>query len=199
MKIYYNAPSPYARKVVVSARELGLADRISWIATNPWSEESNLRKINPLSRIPALVTENGRMLCESTAICQFLADHRDAQNGDRISGSTEKFDIMARTGLAQGLIDAGFGIVIEERRPENLQSTDWKDRLRHAIDSTLAHLDTPPAGRFDLGDITLACALAYFDFRLSFISWRAEYPNLSAWLDTVSIRPSMQASRPENG
>jgi glutathione S-transferase len=54
-----------------------------------------------------------------------------------------------------------------------------------------------PAGdRFDLGDITLASALAYLDFRLPEIAWRCAHRTLAAWLDEVGRRPSMQATAP---
>jgi glutathione S-transferase len=50
--------------------------------------------------------------------------------------------------------------------------------------------------RFDLGDIALACALAYLDFRLPKIAWRCAHRTLAAWLDEVRRRPSMQATAP---
>jgi glutathione S-transferase len=50
--------------------------------------------------------------------------------------------------------------------------------------------------RFDLGDISLACALAYLDFRLPEIAWRCAHRPLAVWLDGVGRRPSMQATAP---
>jgi glutathione S-transferase len=39
-------------------------------------------------------------------------------------------------------------------------------------------------------------ALAYLDFRLPHIAWRAPHPRLAHWLDDVSARPSMIATQP---
>ena len=50
--------------------------------------------------------------------------------------------------------------------------------------------------RFDLGDITLAVALEYLDFRLPDIDWRAATPGLADWLAEAGMRPSMLATRP---
>ena len=103
---------------------------------------------------------------------------------------------MSRSGLFQGLIDAAFISVIERRRPKDRQWDDWIDRQQRAIARTLAVTKTPPAGRFDLGDISLACGLAYLDFRLPHLEWRSQYPDLASWLDGVLDRPSMVATNP---
>lgn len=48
---------------------------------------------------------------------------------------------------------------------------------------------------FDVGDISLACALAYLDFRLADVTWRERRPDLARWLDRINQRPSMVATR----
>jgi glutathione S-transferase len=58
-----------------------------------------------------------------------------------------------------------------------------------------AGFDLAP-GRFDIGDIGLACALAYLDFRLSQIAWRTPRLRLRHWLAESAARPSMIATRP---
>jgi glutathione S-transferase len=105
-------------------------------------------------------------------------------------------DELSRSGLFQGLIDAAFISVIERRRPEGRQWNEWVDRQHRAITRTLAFTKTPPDGRFDLADISLACGLAYLDFRLSSLVWRSQYPNLAGWLDGVLNRPSMASTSP---
>lgn len=49
---------------------------------------------------------------------------------------------------------------------------------------------------FDLGDVSLACALAYLDFRVPELAWRERRHDLATWLDQVNTRPSMLATRP---
>jgi glutathione S-transferase len=103
--------------------------------------------------------------------------------------------LMARVALMQGLIDAAFATVIERRRPAERRWDDWVSRQHRAIARTL-DIVAPVDDRFDLGDIALACALAYLDFRLPEIAWRRAHPGLGAWLDSVSRRPSMQVTKP---
>jgi glutathione S-transferase len=85
--------------------------------------------------------------------------------------------------------------VVELRRPAELRWESWVSRQHRAIARTLEML-APAGDRFDLGDITLACALGYLDFRLPEIAWRRAHPGVGAWLDSVSRRPSMQVTKP---
>lgn len=191
MKLYSNRPSPYGRKVLAVIHEKELGDWIEIIQTDPWKDPAELLDATPVGKVPALLTDAGLLLTESTTISEYL----DVIGpGPQLLGS-DRWEVLGRVGIAQGLIDAAFGTVIERRRPPERQWADWIDRLGRAIDRTLSR--TPPPGtRFDLGDISLACGLAYLDFRLPEVDWRLRYPELAGWLDDVSCRPSMQATKP---
>lgn len=191
MKLFYNPPSPYARKVLVTAHEKGIAEKIELYKVDPWIDPNDLLAATPLAKVPALVTDKG-LVTESTIICERLD-----QMGDGPSLlAPDRMEVLQRTGLAQGLIDAAFASVIERRRPKERQWDDWVKRQHSAIQRALPMIAVPPVYRFDLGDISIACALAYLDFRVSEMSWRKPRPELAAWLDEVSERPSMQSTRP---
>jgi glutathione S-transferase len=56
----------------------------------------------------------------------------------------------------------------------------------------------PPAASATptVGDIALACALGYRDFRFDG-AWRADHPRLVAWLDDFAARvPAYAATKP---
>lgn len=190
MKLFFNKPSPYARKVRVVAHEKGVTARLDWIEVDPWSDPPELLAASPLGKVPALVTTDGTPITESGTIAEYL----DGLGGGPSLLAGDATAVRARAALAQGLTDAAFGMVIERRRPAERQWDDWLNRLRRAVDRTLPRLEVTQ-GRFDLGDIALACALAYLDFRLPEIAWRAGQPRLAAWLDRVGQRPSMLATR----
>jgi glutathione S-transferase len=191
MKLYYNKPSPYARKVLVIAHEKRVFDKLERHEVDPWADPPELLVANPIGKLPALIADDGTLITESTTIGEYL---EDVGSGPRLI-NTPRRDVMARAALAQGLIDAAFISVIERRRPADKQWPDWIARQRRAIERTLPRLSVA-TGRFDFGDIATACALAYLDFRLSDIPWRRHHPTLTAWLDEVSLRPSMVATRP---
>lgn len=193
MKLYYNRPSPYGRVTLVVVHEKKLLDRVELIQADPWIDPPALIAVTPLSKVPALVTDDGVLITESMAICAYLDE---VGPPPRLLGG-ERAPILSRLGLAQGIIDAAFITVIERRRPPELQWPDWIARQRRALERTLAVLAAPPASRFDLGDVTLACGLAYMDFRLPEIPWRSSHPGLAEWIDRVKQRPSMEATKPQ--
>lgn len=192
MKLYCNRPSPYGRKVLVAAHESGLIDKIEIQDVDPWADSLDFHAAAPIGKIPALITDAGTLLTENLLICDFLF----AEGGKPPSLGDTRIDELSRSGLFQGLIDAAFISVIERRRPKDRQWDGWIDRQHRAIRRTLAVTKTPPIGRFDLGDISLACGLAYLDFRLPHLEWHSQYPGLAGWLGEVLERPSMMATKP---
>ena len=198
MQLFFNRTSPYARKARVAVIELGLEQHVTLVEVDPWAEPAELVNVAPLSKIPALLLADGELVTESDAILQVLDTL--ATDGQLLpTAPAQRRDALARAALCQGLIDASIIAVIEGRRAEPLRWPDWVMRQERAIARTLAFIDASFAlvpGRFDAGDINLACALAYLDFRLSHIAWREPYPRLARWLDDVSARPSMIATQP---
>jgi len=48
----------------------------------------------------------------------------------------------------------------------------------------------------DIGQIAVAVALGYRDFRFADDDWRPRRPKLAAWYATFAERPSMRATAP---
>lgn len=192
MKLYLNPPSPYARKVVTTAHELGLLHRLEILKFDPWIDPPDLIDATPLCKVPALVAMDGRLIVESTTICEVLMEVA----GKPLMDGAGRLDVMARAAIAHGMMDAAFISVIETRRPPERQWPEWIDRQHRAVMRTLPRVAVPPDGRFDLGDVTLACTLAYLDFRIPKLAWRNARPDLAVWLGAINERPSMVASKP---
>ena len=64
MKLRYARNSPFVRKVLVTAIEAGIEDRIEKVATDHMDPNSNLAEHNPLGKVPALVLDDGRVMVE---------------------------------------------------------------------------------------------------------------------------------------
>lgn len=194
-KLYMNATSPYARKVRVAIVENGLSDVIEMVRIDPWADPPDFHAVAPVGKVPALVLLNGTTLVESTAICEFL---EESGKGSELAGS-DRWDVMTRSGLANGMIDAAFAATLEGRRPAEVQWKDWTARQERAIRRVLSAAEVPPSGRFDLGDIALAVGLDYLSFRVPLIDWRSERPDLAVWSDRMGQRESMRQSDPRLG
>jgi glutathione S-transferase len=200
VKLFFNQTSPYARKARVAVHEKGLAGRVQFVETDPWANPPELLAVTPLSRVPALVLGDGSIVTESDAIIQVLdLLGETAPRLLPVEDGAARIEALARAGLCQGLIDASFIAVLENRRPAAGRWDDWVQRQRGAVERTLARIAQqfrPVSGRFDIGDIGLAVALGYLDFRHPDLIWRKNHPALADWSDRVAQRPSMQATKP---
>jgi glutathione S-transferase len=192
MKLFVNRPSPYGRNVLVVMHEKGLTDAIQIIPVDPWADPPELIAATPVGKVPALVLDNGGLLTESTIICEYLDQARPSP----VLIGADRWDVLGRVGLARGLTDAAFTTVLERRRPADRQWSEWLSRQAAAIARTLTAVRRPLPRRFDLGDIALACALAYLDYRLPETGWRTVRPDLADWLGAALRRPSLAATRP---
>ena len=175
--------SPYGRKCKMSALILGLMDRIEIVAADTRDPEDSMRQQNPLGKIPILITDDGMELFDSPVICEYL-DGVAGGNQLYPEGET-RWPAIRLQALCDGILDAGLLIVYEARyRPENVHHQPWLDMQQGKIDQALAWLEanTPQTGdKPNIGEVTLACALGYLDFRFPG-TWRDSHPNLVAWL-----------------
>src|SRR5690349_17755825 len=74
MKLFWSPRSPFVRKVMVFAHEAGVAGCIETVKTLVSSTAANrdLMKVNPLGKIPTLLTDDGQVLFDSYVICEYL-------------------------------------------------------------------------------------------------------------------------------
>jgi len=197
MKLFSSPTSPYARKVRILIEELGLIPAVKVSPSVPMENPQDLHKSNPLGKVPALVLEDGTALYDSVVICEYF----DAQNGNKFlpANGNERWDCLRRHALGDGVMDASFLRTMERLKPENEQSSLWLERWTSAILRGVDAISTDrkTAGdRFDLGDITAACALGYLDLRHGDLEWRKGRTELAAWFETVSQRRSLQMTVP---
>jgi glutathione S-transferase len=72
LKLFYSSVSPYARKVRVLVSEKGIESRIALLSCLPFERPVDLVAVNPLSKVPCLVLEDGTALYDSPFICEYL-------------------------------------------------------------------------------------------------------------------------------
>jgi crotonobetainyl-CoA:carnitine CoA-transferase CaiB-like acyl-CoA transferase/energy-converting hydrogenase Eha subunit C len=106
MKLHWSPKSPYVRKVMITAHELGIAERFELIRSVAAMLKPNaaLMVDNPLSKIPALVLDDGRVLVDSVVICEYL---------DTLAGGTlfprqgeSRWQALVWHALGDGLLDS---------------------------------------------------------------------------------------------
>ncbi len=200
MKLYYTATSPFVRKVLVCAHELGLAARIETVALrpNPLQSDPTLSAENPLNKIPALVTDEGS-LYDSPVICEYLTSLVPTQTLLPASGPA-RWSTLRVQALCDGILDAGILVFYErQQRPRELWWPAWLDGQAQKALQGLDALERE-AGAFgdapDLGQIAAGAALGWLEFRNVLGDLRSTRPALFRWYDRFGARPSMQATEP---
>jgi len=197
MKLLHSPTSPYVRKVRVLAIERGLADRIELVTAIPWPDPAPVVGDNPLGKVPVLVTEDGFALYDSPVICEYLDS---IASGPALipPAGIERWRVLRCQALADGILDAAVAVVLERRRPAPEQSAAAirrsLDAIHRAVAALPAELKSP--FEFDLGQIALAVALGYLEFRLGDTDFGAGAPAIRDWWAAVRERPSLVSTRP---
>ena len=193
-------PSPFGRMVKISAYVLGLQDRFEIELSNTMDAEDSIRQQNPLGKIPALITDDG-VIYDSRVIAECF--DQMAGGGKIIpSSGAERIEVLTRTALACGILDAAILVIYEGRfRPENMQVESFVDYQRDKIRRSLDYIATQNLSYSngampDLGEIGLACCLDYLDFRKQ-LNWRDHAPDLANWMmDFAASVPGYQETLP---
>jgi glutathione S-transferase len=197
MKLYITAPSPFARKCRIVAREKGLIDRIEEIAADPYANAPELLAANPVVQVPTLIAADGLPINDSPVICEYL----DALgNGPRLlpPDGPERLRVRRLETLGNQALEMGVKLVLEKRRPEAEQSPSWIARWTVNMGRALDALEAarPDPARLDLGVITVGVAVNWIGFRHPDFDWRAGRPHLVALHETIEARPSFAETRP---
>ncbi len=201
MKLTHNTASPFVRKAMVTAIETGVIERLQLVPTDPWNPDDPLPGTNPLGKVPTLVDSDGRVFAGSALVCEYLDS---LSEGRKVypSGGEERWRALRLHSMADGALEASVARFYEHvRRPTDKIWDGWIDRQNAKIYRTADVLDGMIArGELaeepTIGELTLACALGYFDFRLPDLGWRDGRPALAGWYEAMLQRPSIAQTMP---
>lgn len=200
MRLYHSHTSPYARKVMVLLMETGQIDDVTVVPATGTPVDPGTMPIaqNPLGKIPALEREGGPALYDSRVICRYLDDRA---GGGLYPPAPRLWDTLTLEATADGILDAAILMVYETRvRPEDKRYEPWTEgqwaKVARSLDALEARWMSHLYGPLDMGQIAVACALGYVDFRHGGRDWRRGRDALAAWYKGFADRPSMTATVP---
>ena len=126
LKIFHSQASPFVRKCLVVAHELGLRDRIELLpaAAHPVDRDRSIVERNPLGKVPTLIADDGTVLYDSRVICEYLNAVAD---GNLIPKSgPARWSVLCEQSLADGIMDAAVLARYETAyRPQALVWNEW--------------------------------------------------------------------------
>ena len=205
MRLFTTPASPWVRKCIVAADELGILGKIERVPTlwpHTWATQTvdfapESIGATPVARIPALVTDDGVHLNDSFAICSYL----NAELGDyRLmpAAGAQRWKLESIMSIANGLIEAQICRRAELLRKPGERSDDFIEKMRqreHRCYRAIEPLVGDFMGEVDLAQISVGVAASYNDFRFK-EDWRAGNPKLAQWYERFIRRPSMQVTMP---
>ena len=203
MKLIASLTSPYARKIRVMLAEKKLPFEL--VVDSPWEPTSTVPEINPLGKVPVLITDDGETFFDSPVLAGWLETLSVAP---RLvpADPLEAVRVRQLEALADGIIDAVVIIVREGRRPEAQRSDEVVARQLQAIERGLDRFEQLATGRswlhgdgMSLGDIAAGVMLGFIELRLPQVDWRNGRAALNALADRLFERDSFRDTLPPAG
>ncbi len=200
MKLIGTPTSPYTRKARVVLAEKRID--YEFVVDPPYDPASGVPVYNPLGKVPVLVLDDATTLFDSRVIVEYLDN---ASPVTKLLPEDTRHRIQARRweALADGCTDAMAAIVMEKRRPPELQYAAWLERQQDKIARSLQTMSDDLGARawccggfFNLSDIAVGCCLGFLDLRLPEVDWRRTYPNLAKLADKLAQRASFKDTVP---
>ncbi len=195
-KVLYSPPSPYSAKVRMAAAQAGV--KLDAIRTDAASQPPELVSVNPLGKIPCLVTDEGQGVFDSRTITQYL--NRISGNALFPRNAAKRLEAEQLEALADGICDCLLAHVYERRlRPAEKVHQPWLDsqwskvvRGLDYLNANLPRLSKSPTA----GHIALRSTLAYLDLRFEG-QWERGRAKLRRWATKFDERfPDLKAYLP---
>jgi glutathione S-transferase len=196
MKITASGASPYVRKVMACAIARGIDQQLEkWtIATT----DPVLSNSNPLGKVPTLINDEGVALFDSPVICEFL-DSIGSAPGLFPAAGPARWAALRLQAIGDGILDASQPRRREIALPQDEGRVGYIDlqrgKVARAVDVLEKEAESLGALK-TVGDIAVACALGYLDFRFANEPWRPGHPKLEAWYASVVTLPPMVNTAP---
>lgn len=190
--------SPVTRRVAVALHYYGIV--FTRDTRSIFGDAQAIGRISPLTRIPALVLDDGEVLIDSAAILDFL----DEQAGERAlcpaSGPARRA-VLQMTALAQGTLEKAAAVVYERHfHKEGAQSRDWLDRClgqaRAGLDEMTRRLSAPYAcgSMLTHADVMITTLIWYMQDRMDEVLSPEAHAPLIALAQHCETLPAFRAA-----
>jgi glutathione S-transferase len=200
MKLIGSYTSPYVRKISVMLLEKGID--FEFVNDPPWEADSRVPLVNPLGKVPALVTDDGEVFFDSPIIAQYIELLNVSPNFLPVD-PLDALRVRQLEALADGVTDAAVALVLETKREPGKRDEQWiirqREKLNRGLDALEKHTLKKQflnGSELTLADIATGCAIGYLNFRKVAQGWCVERPALIALAERLFQRQSFARTMP---
>lgn len=193
--------SPFTRRVAVSLKILGIPFERKPLTA--WHNLDEVRRSNPVGRVPALVLDDGEVLFDSTAILDHLDESAGPDKALLPAGGPERREVLRIVAVCLGIMEKAAAARYEgAMRPEEKVHEPWIEHNLGQARSGLQWLDSALGARDGGGRITQAeiGAVVTHDFlgvvRPELVS-PGSHPALEALVERHRALPAFAETHPD--
>ena len=192
--------SPFVRRVAVTARFLDI--RYDHNPLSIFKGYDEFRGVNPLVKVPTLVTDDGEMLVDSTLIIDYLESLGANERSLMPLDGADRVRELQITGAALVVMEKIASLIYERtQRPKELQHPPWIKRLDEQLRSAVDQLEISVGdgaqwffgADISQADISTAIAWRFSQHAVSRRIPADDYPGLVAFSARAEALPEFVA------
>ncbi|VXB90738.1 glutathione S-transferase family protein [Massilia sp. 9I] len=201
MRLYTSPRAPNPRRVTMFMAAKGIEgiEQVDVDLNAGVHRTAEFMALNPLSRVPVLVLDDGRALSETRAICTYLEGlypepnlmGRDPTERAFIEMSDRRMELhlMLETALCVRHTHPGLAVLEQPQFPDFGAAQGKKMRATASwLDGELAKHPYVAGERFTIADITAFCTLEFARGLLKFRPGAEGMLHLQAWRDRIAAQ-----------
>jgi glutathione S-transferase len=108
-------------------------------------------------------------------------------------------EVLRMTGLGQGVMEAAYQTAVSRKylsaeAKESVLALRYQRAIARSLDQLEKSIDCGATAEITMGDIAVAVALDYLQFRLPELETAKKYPTLDVWRAHITQRPSFEST-----
>ena len=207
MKLYGGFGSPFTRRVGTTLLLYKLKHEHVVLRGNVPEELEQLKKFNPLARIPALETEEGIALVDSVTILDYLDQQVETDILLTPQKGMERTKILNLMGIAAGAAEKSVSCYYEEginaKRPADKVYRPWVDKMYEQTKDGIEAIEKLVIGPWIMGDdltqadVSVVCFWDFIKKHRPKSAPEINCPQIEKISEMANLKPEFSATSPD--
>lgn len=183
MKLIGLYDSPYVRRVAVSLCLYGI--EFEHVALSVFRHQDEMRKSNPLLKVPMLVLDDGEKLLDSSFILDYLDSEVPLEKRLTPASGAARLQVQQQCATALVAVEKAVQVVYETTlRPKEFSYMPWVERCTTQMHTAFAMMEALPPSDAMTGapltqaDVTRAIVYRFANYALPLEFRPGRYPQL---------------------